>query len=518
MKSSWAWWVALAWLFSAAMQGSVGAADAKPNILFIFSDDQNPRTIGCYPQSWPWVRTPNIDALAKGGIRFQHCYLGSWCMPSRANLLTGRYPHAVESMRMKGEYPGSTYDPNQCPFWPRVFRMNGYQTAQIGKWHTGTDTGYGRDWDYQIVWNRPKNPKNAGVYYGDQVIEWNGKEQTVTGYATDNYTKWACDYISGTGRDKSKPWFLWLCYGAIHGPSTPAPRHLGKYKDEPVEVPVDILPPRPEKPEYLNRSQAWHRAANGEIMAGKTGAEFGDEGSRGKTYAQWVRQVNECALALDEGVGRVMQTLRESGQLENTLVVFAADQGFAMGEHGFRHKLGPYEANFNSPLIVSFAGKLPAGKVCASPTCGGDLTSTFFSFAGIKVPWEMHGRDLTPIFKQPEVKEEPRVILLEEMGDVYGRDTHPIATDEQHLYHNGVARWVAIRYGKYKYIRTLVAGEMEEIYDLETDPDELKNLALRPENKSLLADLRAKCVAELRRTSAAFADAMPPTRQMAAAN
>jgi arylsulfatase A-like enzyme len=146
------------------------------------------------------------------------------------------------------------------------------------------------------------------------------------------------------------------------------------------------------------------------------------------------------------------------------------------------------------------------------------LTSTFFSFAGIKVPWEMHGRDLTPIFKQPEVKEEPRVVLLEEMGDVYGRDTHPIATDEQHLYHNGVARWVSIRYGKYKYIRTLVAGEMEEIYDLETDPDELKNLALRPENKSLLADLRAKCVAELRRTSAAFADAMPPTRQMAAAN
>src|SRR6476620_8612051 len=150
MKSSWAWWVALAWLFSAAMQGSVGAADAKPNILFIFSDDQNPRTIGCYPQSWPWVKTPNIDRLAKSGVRFTHCYLGSWCMPSRANLLTGRYPHAIESMRMEGEYPGSTYDPEKCPFWPRVFRANGYQTAQIGKWNTGTDTGYGRDWDYQI--------------------------------------------------------------------------------------------------------------------------------------------------------------------------------------------------------------------------------------------------------------------------------------------------------------------------------------------------------------------------------
>src|SRR5437762_13813707 len=75
---------------------SFAAAADRPNILFIFSDDQNPRTIGCYPQSWPWVRTPNIDTLAKGGIRFQHCYLGSWCMPSRANLLTGRYPRSEE--------------------------------------------------------------------------------------------------------------------------------------------------------------------------------------------------------------------------------------------------------------------------------------------------------------------------------------------------------------------------------------------------------------------------------------
>jgi arylsulfatase A-like enzyme len=501
----------------AAAPHAAPAADSKPNILFIFADDQNTKTLGCYPESWPWVRTPNIDGLAKRGIRFQHCYLGSWCMPSRANLLTGRYPHAIESMRMEGDYPGSTYDPNQCPFWPRVFRQNGYHTAQIGKWHTGTDTGYGRDWDFQIVWNRPKNPKNAGVYYGDQIIERNGKEETVTGYATDNYTQWACDYINGQGRDKSKPWFLWLCYGAIHGPSTPAPRHVGKYKDEPVEVPVDILPPRPEKPEYLNRSQAWHRAPDGQIRAGATDAQFGDEGSRGKTHAQWVRMVNECALALDEGVGRVLDSLRDSGQLENTLVIYSADQGFSMGEHGFRAKLAPYEANFNSPLIVSFAGKLPEGKVCASPVCGGDLITTFFSYAGVKVPWQMHGRDLTSVLKLPEQREEPRALLFEEMSEYFGAATSPIPTDE-HLYHGGVARWVAIRYGKYKYIRTLVASEMEEIYDLESDPDELKNLALRPENKSLLADLRDKCIAELRRTSAPFVDSMPATRQMAQAN
>jgi arylsulfatase A-like enzyme len=208
----------------------------------------------------------------------------------------------------------------------------------------------------------------------------------------------------------------------------------------------------------------------------------------------------------------VMEALRESGQLENTLVVYSADQGFSMGEHGFRAKLAPYDANFNSPLIVTFAGKLAEGKVCKTPVCGGDLVATFFAYAGVSLPWEMHGRDLTAVLKSPEADEQ-RPVLFEEMSDHYGSATSPIPTDET-LYHGGVARWVAIRYGKYKYIRTLVAGEMEEIYDVEADPQELTNLALRPQHQSLLADLRAKCVAELRRTGAPFVDALPPTKQM----
>ena len=503
------------WLLAAVVMlaSSVATAADRPNILFIYADDQSPKTLSCYPQAWPWVKTPNIDGLAKRGVRFSHCYLGSWCMPSRANILTGRYPHAVESMRMEGTYPGSTYDPAKCPFWPRVFRQHGYQTAQIGKWHTGTDTGYGRDWDFQIVWNRPKNPDNAGVYYQEQIIERNGVEIRVPPYATDHYTQWACDYIQGEGRDKNKPWFLWLCYGAIHGPSTPAPRHLGKYAKEPVTPPVDILPPRPQKPAYLDKVQAWHKDSKGEIMAGATDAQFGDEGARNKTYADWGRQVNECTLALDEGVGRVLETLKASGQLDNTLVIYTADQGFGMGEHGFRSKLAPYDATFNSPFIVSFNKQLPEGKVCRSPICGGDLVATFFAYAGLELPWKIHGRDLTAVFKNPETRELPRALLLEEMGEFYGSATHPIPTDE-HLYHSGVPRWVAIRYGQYKYIRTLVAGEMEEIYDLEKDPDELTNLALLPEHAKLLADLRACAVEELRRTEAPFADAMPATKQM----
>ncbi|HCP83344.1 MAG TPA: sulfatase, partial [Planctomycetaceae bacterium] len=133
----------------------------RPNILFIYTDDHTHRSVGCYPESYDWVSTPNIDQLAKSGTRFTHAYIGTWCMPSRATMLTGLHPYGCESMRMEGDYPGSAYDPEVLPFWPKVFRQNGYVTAQIGKWHTGVDTGANRDWDYQVVWNRPRYIENA---------------------------------------------------------------------------------------------------------------------------------------------------------------------------------------------------------------------------------------------------------------------------------------------------------------------------------------------------------------------
>ena len=116
---------------------SFAAADElkskRPNILFIYADDQSYKTLSCYGGGPDWVKTPNIDRLAASGIRFERGYLGAWCMPSRASLLTGRLQHAVMSMTMEGEYPGSKYDPEQCPFVPAQFRAQDYQTAQIGK-------------------------------------------------------------------------------------------------------------------------------------------------------------------------------------------------------------------------------------------------------------------------------------------------------------------------------------------------------------------------------------------------
>jgi arylsulfatase A-like enzyme len=140
------------------------------------------------------------------------------------------------------------------------------------------------------------------------------------------------------------------------------------------------------------------------------------------------------------------------------------------------------------------------------------LTVTLCKTAGIDLPWKMHGRDVTPLFREPETAAWNTPMLMEHTGKLFGADTRAIPTDERLTDPAGVPWWVMLRDGKYKYIRTLVAGEPEEIYDLDRDPEELKNLAALAENRALLESLRAKTIAELKRTEAGFADALPGTR------
>lgn len=495
------------------------AEPRRPNILFIYTDDHSHRTVSCYPEAYPWVKTPNIDRLAKRGVRFASAYIGTWCMPSRAAMLTGHHPYGVKSMKMVGKYPGSTYDPKQCRFWPSVFRKHGYQTAHIGKWHTGTDTGAGRDWDHQIVWNRPRYQENAGNYYKDQLIEINGgKPKLVKGYSTDNYTKWAESYIRGEHRDKKKPWYLWVCYGAVHGPFTPAKRHLNAYADIKVPAPKDIYPPRAGKPAYASKMRQWAKGKNGEPFLIRGAQQMATikphKGIHGETLTAWVRQYHQGVLAIDEGVGRLTKALEETGQLENTLIIFTSDQGFGWGQHGFRHKLAPYDATIRSPLIISRPGTLPEGKVVKSPVSGVDIAPTIFSVAGLPLPWKMHGHSLLPLLKNPNAN-WPHPVLTTLTGRNYGTDCDRVPTDPKERDLAGIPWWVSLRQGRYKYIRTLVKGEIEELYDLDADPAELVNLALDPEHRNKLAEFRAATIAELRRTGAGMVKNLPPVRKLA---
>ena len=495
------------------------APSVRPNILLLYTDDHSYRTISCYEGAEPWARTPNIDRLAARGVRFTHAYIGTWCMPSRATMLTGLHQYGVRTMRMAEPYPSSTYDPAQCRFWPAVFREHGYQTAQIGKWHTGTDAGFGRDWDYQIVWNRPKHPENAANYYYDQLLSVNGAEpKIVPGYSTDNYTRWAIDYIKGEHRDATKPWYLWLCYGGVHAPYTPAERHLDDYPGATVPTPADIYPPRAGKPGYMQSIAAWEKGAGGEpvLSTRALGSEVGDDKARdrGRTLSTWSRQYHQAVRSLDEGVGRLLAALEESGQLANTLVVFTADQGYAWGQHGFRAKLAPYDANIRSPLLVSMPGTLPEGKVCRIPVGGADIAPTFFSFAGLELPWPMHGHDLTPLLKKPDAP-WGHTTMLPFTADKFGADCDVVPLPPGNRHKTGIPWYVMLAEGRLKYIRTLEANEPEELYDLLADPEELTNLALDAKHAETVKKLRAAAIAELQRTGAKMVNSLPPVKTAA---
>ena len=498
---------------------TVGAKDdTRPNILFIYTDDQSTRTVSSYADAYAWVDTPHIDGLAKQGVRFENAYIGSWCMPSRASLLTGHHQYGIESMRMDGAYPGSSYDYRQCPFWPAVFRGNGYQTAHIGKWHTGTDTGFGRDWDYQKVWNRPRFVDNAEKYYYDQLISTNGEEAVMTeGYSTDNYTDWAVDYIEGEGRAADKPWYLWLCYGAVHAPFTPADRHLDDYADAEIPDPVGIYGDRDGKPEYVQNMNFWEKSPEGWPAERSARAEAdvptGMVDLPGRRLKDWVRQYQQGVLAIDEGVGRLMVALKESGQDENTLVVFTSDQGFAWGQYGFKSKVAPYRASVAAPLIIRPVeiNEETRGKVVTDAVSGVDLVPTFFAQAGMEPPWKMHGRDLSPLLKDDKIDwEQPAMVVhtAKEYGSA--ADVVP-GPDDKRLYHGpGVPWYVMYAEGRYKYVRTLVPGEVEELYDMQADLQEEHNLVQNPRYTPLVKRLRKATMAELKRTDAKLVSSLPP--------
>ena len=310
----------------------------RPNILYIFTDDQSDRTVSSYANSYPWVKTPNIDRLAGQGVKFKYCYTGAKCVPSRGNALTGMLQH---------NYTKETV------YWPDEFRRQGYVTGMIGKWHWNVPR-HGTTWDWSAIWEHHL-PGNMTNYYWDQSLRMHGDTLLpLEKYSTDAYTDLTIDFIKERSQNKDQPWYFWLCYGAVHGPYTPADRHIGSYATAPeMEYPKDIFGPRPDKPDHVVY-----------LETNKKDSVTGKPMYRKRTLDSFVKQYNEAVTAIDEGVGRIMKVLQETGQSEQTIVIFTSDQGYAWGHHGYNLKVAPYDANLLAPLIFVQPGKIPAGGNC----------------------------------------------------------------------------------------------------------------------------------------------------------
>lgn len=473
-------------------EGSRAYAD-RPNILYIFTDDQSRRSVSAYEEAHKWVYTPHIDALAASGLRFRTCYTGASCQMSRSMMMTGRFQHAIKSFDTS-RYPKCDYDPEVQPFWPANFRANGYKTACIGKWHLGEDVGHGRDWDYSVIWDRGGPKENGSAYFYGTLVRYNGgKRVPLNGYSTDRYTELAVDYIRNRSQANEKPWFLWLCYGGVHGPYTEADRHKELYADAPeTEIPEDVFGPRPTKPNHLVNYSRWEK----------------DEDGKPAKFDAMVKKYNRAVASLDDGVGALIQALKETGQLENTLVVFTSDQGFAWGQHGSREKWMAYDANIAAPLIVSLPGTVMSDQVCEEPVNGLDIVRTFHKLAGIEPVMEMHGRDMSPLLEDPSKKlSEP--LLLTHTARVYGETFLEHIKSGDWVGQEPKPAWLMLRDGKFKYIRHMQEDTIEELYDLEADPKELTNLSVNPEYGSILRSLRRKAADEVRKKEGEFVDYLP---------
>jgi len=471
---------------------------AKPNILYIFTDDQSIRTISCYTEAQPWIQTPNIDALAMKGLRFRYCYTGAKCVPSRGNALTGMHQFR--------------YD-RDTPYWPTHFRSQGYYTGVIGKWHWSVPR-YKKAWDWSAVWEHhlPGQGKN---YYWDQSLRINGEELLpLEKYSTDAYTDLTIEFLKERAAEPDQPWYFWLCYGAVHGPYTPADRHIGALADAPEMVyPKDMWPPRPDKPEHMvELSTMSPHPETGKPMKGE------------QTLDDAVKMYHEAVMAIDEGVGRIMKALEETGQLENTVVVFTSDQGYAWGQHGFTLKVAPYDANLLAPLIVRWPGKAPVDTRSAVPVNGVDLIRTFHSLAGIEPAEKLDGRDLTELFLHPETQSwNDKPMLQAYIGSIYGGEKELMEELEKahqtgdwskfNTHKTGIKAWLMVRNRKYKYIRYIYEDYLDELYDLEADPEELFNLAVRNEYHEVKMEMRRSLDNELEKTGAAFLPLLPEPLQ-----
>ena len=490
-------------LLGLLLHAATSAAE-RPNILFIYTDDQSHRTLESYRAEGarPWALTPHLDRLAAEGVRFARAYGASWCAPSRAMVLTGRQQHAIRGVDLNRDQgvrrSWATFAPGwereRAPMWPARLRRSGYQTVMIGKWHLGQDAGHGFLWDHSVVWDQ-----NAAVgdWYNNVSLSIDGQpERMIPGYSTHVYTDFAERFVR---RRHDRPWFLWLCYNAPHLPNNTHPDTHHLYTDVEVPIPGDIFGPRPGKPGYMRNLAMFKRDETGQPVLGR------------RSLVELVRGYHRLVHSIDEGIGRLRTALEETGQLDNTVIIFTSDQGFAWGEHGYAWKVGPYDACIRMPLIVRYPADVATGGVVREPVNILDVIPTILSYASLPEPWPLHGRNLRPVLQDP-TRTLGGGVLLEHFLSHFADQITTGVTPENGFTRN-IPWWLAWVEGHHKYIRTLVPDEIEELYDLEADPEEQQNLALIPAHRPRLLAMRNSLERALAASDAAFLDSLPAPRE-----
>ncbi|HEV8606693.1 MAG TPA: sulfatase [Tepidisphaeraceae bacterium] len=456
-----------------AITSSLLAADpaARTNILYIMTDDHAAHALSCYGSRIN--KTPNLDRIATGGMRFENCFVtNALCGPSRATLLTGKYSHMNGFRDNKAD---ARFDGSQVTF-PKLLQKAGYQTGVIGKWHLGSDpTGFDL-WSIMPGQGR----------YIDPVFLENGQRKVIKGYATDVITDKALDFLRT--RPAEKPFCLLYHHKAPHREWTPDAKHAQLYEDQDIPLPETF------DDDYKDRASA---AAKQEMTVERhlTATDLkqpippGLEGAALKKwkYQRYIKDYLRCIASVDDNVGRVLDYLETSGLAENTIVVYTSDNGFFLGDHGWFDKRFMYEESMRVPLMVRYPGKIVAGSVSKELVINADFAPTILDFAGVQIPQEMQGRSLAPILAGKPPPDWRKSVYYHYYEFPQPHHVHP---------HYGV------RTDRYKLIHYYTLKEWE-LFDLQKDPHELKSVYDDP----AYAQVRQDMTKELNRLRAELKDA-----------
>lgn len=437
----------------------------RPNILFLFTDDQRFDTIHALGN--PQIHTPHMDSLVERGVAFTHAHImggtsGAVCMPSRAMLMTGR-----TLFHLEGAGEGIPPEHVLLGEW---LQQHGYRTWGAGKWHNGP-ASYARSFcagaeiffgGMEDHWNVPAChydptgryermiPVCPDPYHSNQVVHKRGDHITAGKHSSELFAEAACEALAQY--DDEAPFFLYIAFMAPHDPRTMPRQYLEMYDPDEIALPPNWAPEHP--------------------------FDNGDLRGRDECLAAFPRTPEETRrhLAeyyamithLDAQIGRVLEALRASGHAEDTLIVLAGDNGLALGQHGLMGKQNLYDHSVRVPLVFSGPG-VPQARQSAAHAYLLDIYPTLCELAGLPTPETVEGRSLAGALRDARDRVRPTLYAAYRQFQRSVRDE------------------------RYKLIEYVVEGRRTtQLFDLRADPWEMRNLAGDAGHAPVVARLRAE--------------------------
>ena len=416
-------------------------AGAKPrSVVFILADDHRYDAMSF--MNHQFAKTPHMDAMAGNGVHLKNAFVTtSLCSPSRASILTGLYTFRHRVIDNNRLVPEGTL------FFPQYLQKAGYATAFIGKWHMGGATDEPRP-----GFDRWVSFRGQGHYLPpspDYTLNVDGKRVKQKGYVTDELTDYAVDWLEQQ-KPAEKPFFLYLSHKAVHANFTPAERHAGSLADIPFRRPASEAA-TPEnyknKPRWLkDQRNSWH------------GVDFPYHSEL--NVERYYKRYSEALRAVDDSIGRIVAQLQKMGAHDETLVIYMGDNGFMFGEHGLIDKRVAYETSIRVPMLAQCPELFPPGAAVEEVVANIDIGPTVLEAMGLEKPAHMDGQSFLPLAAGKKIPWRDYFLYV-----YYWEKNFPHSPTQ-----------FALRGDRYKYITYYGLWDTDELYDLQADPGETKNL------------------------------------------